>query len=150
MERVPDKIKKLRGTYTNHRARPEPETEPGMPTVPHNLASDAKLIWHQTAQLLEQMNCLVLADVFALEGFAKVAAEKRRVEEAIRTAGILIEAKDRVGNVVVQLNPLMKLDSDLDRRYLIYLSKLGLTPADRTRLVPNPTKREENGFKEFG
>jgi P27 family predicted phage terminase small subunit len=141
--------KKLRGSYNSTRDANKIEAKPGTPVSPSGLNKDEQLMFNQAAQLLDSMQALALIDVFALEGFAKCAVEKRLADAQLAREGYILHV-ERNGETQTSVNPLVKITSDLDQRYLRYLKSLGLTPIDRNRLQRVKTNTDAKTEEAFG
>jgi len=112
----PAEVVQLYGDNSGRKPPNQPPRVGTVPKAPMYLSATALEFWEQTVPLLEQMFVLGASDFAALEQ-ASVLYSRWRVA--------VDDADDRM----------MK---QLSGQLLPYLSKLGMTPADRLRMVVPP------------
>jgi P27 family predicted phage terminase small subunit len=96
------------------------------------------------------MGVLTEADGQALEGLCEAYAELRLARASLAAAGgMIFETTNQAGDVMLRVRPEMKVIADADRRFAMWCSRFGLTPADRSR-VSAKLSDDRGQFAEFG
>jgi len=150
-------LKLIKGTdqpcRTNKR---EPKPRRGIPSPPAHLSDRAKTAWGAVSVILDRMGVLTEADGLALEGACEAYAELVEARQVLKARGALSyeteqEAKSdlvisaKAGEVtevlevprkkvMIRAFPEVAMIADADRRLAMWLTKLGMTPADRSRV----------------
>ena len=123
--RKPTNVLELKGAFAKNPQRrrteePEPEGEIGDP--PEGLSEAERACWLEVVDLAHK-GTLCRTDRMVVEHLARVLAELRASEEYVKT--------------------------DLMIRFEMCLGRLGMTPADRSRVSVRKPKRDANPFEEF-
>lgn len=124
----------------NHR---EPQPKAVEPKRPDNLSERAIREWESLVPILASMRVLTEADGVALGILCQNIAELEQVMKARSESGYLTE-NPTTGSIHV--NPLVRVQADLDRRVCDGLREFGLTPASRSRIVTTSAVAAENPF----
>ena len=145
--RKPTHLKLVTGTLQNCRAnKEEPTPQRGIPTAPAHLSAFAAAAWPHVSKVLDDMGVLSDADAIALEGLCEAYAELRRARAALQQLGSdTYETVGKDGNSMRRAYPEVAMMQDADRRLQSWLSKFGLTPADRSR-VSSTKASNDNPF----
>lgn len=148
--RTPTAMKELKGTLQPCRQNPdEPELEPGVPLAPEHLSERGRAAWNYIVAMLADMKVLTAADAMAVENAAEAYADILEAREALKhpitlgegaEAYVVAHAGSRTyvtvgkGGPMVRTRPEVALIADASRRLAMWLAKLGMTPADRSRV----------------
>lgn len=138
----------LGGTVRDHRHADvvDVDVPKGRPTPPEELAGEALAEWNRMVARLELANTLSLVDDAVLYRYCQLHARADRLERQVAqlpSAFIL----DHMGNEKVHPGFAQLRSYDLALRG--YLVEFGMTPSARTRVKPNATPNEGDGFDEF-
>ena len=151
--RKPTHLKIVAGTAQPCRtnsAEPKPARE--RPSPPAHLSDRAKVAWGAVSILLDRMGVLTEADTLALEGLCSAYADLVDARAALKlavpygegelaAAGSLTYITEGKAGPMIRTRPEMAVIADADRRVAMWLSKFGLTPADRSRVsAGNPAE----------
>lgn len=149
--RKPTHLHIVAGTARPGRINPsEPKPRRERPVAPEWLSDKAKTAWAIISVILDRMGVLTEADGPALEGLCEAYADLREAREALRARGeATYETENGSGGRMVRAYPEAALVSDADRRYAMWLTKFGLTPADRSR-VSAALSEDRNEFADIG
>lgn len=149
--RKPTHLKVVAGTdqpCRTNKAEPKPARE--RPSPPSWISDHAKTAWGEACVILDGMKVLTRADVFAMVGLCEAIADLRKYREALAQDAVLPDGNG--GSVVIakggeptyvsvgksgalmKARPEVAMIADADRRLAMWLSRFGLTPADRTRV----------------
>lgn len=147
----PTHLKVVAGTMRSDRKN---ENEPVLPCkrpeMPATLSDGAEKVWPTVCGILEGMGVLTTADQFAVEGLCESYAELRAARDALADHGDLTyETTNKAGDTMFRARPEVAMVADADRRFSGWLTKCGMTPADRSRVSAAPTG-QKNPFAEFG
>jgi len=159
---LPTSLKKLRGTLQPSRVhRGEPTPEIGAAPRPAHLSKGASAFWDSMVQVLTEMRVLSTSDGHAVaalcETLADLAAARAALAKRVK-AGSEVIAKagartytttSRTGAVMIRTRPEVGMIADADRRLMAWLSRFGLSPADRSR-VSETTAPRDNPFLRRG
>lgn len=136
--RTPTALKLVKGTAQACRINPgEPEPDRGIPDPPEHLSERALAAWPGIAGLLDGMGVLTRADGLVLEALCETYAELQAAREALRARGgetTYESINVKTGSSMWKTYPEVGQIKDLDRRFAMWLAKVGLTPADRSRV----------------
>ncbi|MDO9711981.1 phage terminase small subunit P27 family [Paracraurococcus lichenis] len=148
--RKPTEIKVVTGTLQNYRANPnEPKPDRLVPMMPQHMSPHARAAWPYVCEVLDNMGVLTMADGIALEGLCEAYGDMRRGREALTRLGSdTYETVGKDGNAMRRAYPEVAMVQDADRRLQSWLSKFGLTPADRSR-VSARAAQTDNPFAEL-
>ena len=157
---LPTSLKKLRGTLQPSRVNSrEPTPLSGAPTAPSHLSADAAAFWSEVTRVLTDMRVLATSDGLAVcalcETLADLAAARASLGRPVKSGRRIIAkagarfytTASRTGAVMVRSRPELAVIADGDRRLMAWLSRFGLSPADRARVseiagaAPNPFLR---------
>jgi P27 family predicted phage terminase small subunit len=129
--RILTQLKVLKGTAQRSRMNlQEPKPDTGVPEMPEGLDEEHQKSWAQHAKLLTGMKVLTVADGLALESMVRAHVELRRLQAEVAQ----LSAVERTDSGLLKRHPGISAVADYDRRYLSWLTKFGLTPADRSRV----------------
>ena len=146
--RVPTRVKHLRGTARADRARTAPPLKPTAPDQPDWLDDRARTIWDDNVELLIEGGVLCKADSPAYAVWCQAFADVGRLTLEIRDEGETVET--RTGGA--RRNPkCTSLKEAYDRLHKWSL-EIGLSPASRGRLdfQPPPSEADLLAIKRFG
>lgn len=158
--RKPDHLKIVAGTAQPCRMNPKaPKPARGAPNAPSHLSARGKVGWADAAAIAESMGVLTQADGAALELLAEALADLRAARASLARPLVLAGKElagpgeryywaEIQGGASLRKRPELSDISDADRRVSAWLSKFGLTPADRSR-VSADTSKDENPFDEI-
>ncbi len=153
--RTPTALKELKGTLQPCRSNAqEPLLELGVPIAPAHLSQRARRAWDYIAQSLAAMKVLTAADGMAMEEAAQAYADLLDAREAlarpivvgggdepdaappyvVAAAGSLTYVTMGKSGPMVRVRPEKALIADASRRLALWLAKLGMSPADRSRV----------------
>ena len=139
--RIPTQLKVLKGTAQRSRMNlQEPRPSTGVPEMPEGLDEEHQRSWERHAALLTGMKVLTVADGPALESMVRVHVELRRLQAEVAQ----LPAFERTDSGLLKRHPGISAIADCDRRYLSWLTRFGLTPADRSRVSASTDGNEEN------
>jgi P27 family predicted phage terminase small subunit len=148
----PTALKIVAGTDRPCRTNPaEPKPPRGRPSPPLHLSDKARAVWANVVDTLDQMGVLTDADALAVEGLCEAYADVQAARTALaaRDGALTYETETKVGGRMVRAYPEVAILADADRRLMAWMSRFGLTPADRSRVAMAPTTGG-NKFAEFG
>jgi len=147
----PTHLKLVTGTAQKCRTnKREPKPKRALPSPPADLTDKAKTAWGAVSVILDSMGVLTEADGFALiglcEAYADLMAARASLAQPLTMKGeagelVFAEAGERYywtmgkGGPMRRARPEIADISDADRRFAGWLSRFGLTPADRTRVA---------------
>ena len=145
--RLPTEIKRMKGTLEPSRTNPaEPKPPRGIPEAPTDLSDAAKNEWQRIALILDGMGILTTADQFAMAQLAEAIATYKTAQATIRRRGgnLTYEAEARDGKILVRTYPEVSIMNEADKRIGYWLTRFGMTPADRSRVsVLGDTPQED-------
>lgn len=143
--RKPTQLKIVSGTAQPCRMNPsEPQPPRAVPAPPKHLSTLARKHWPYICAVLDTMNILTASDALAVEGFAECYAELLTARAEVEKHGTHYEGP----NGMIRAHPAVAQAADADRRFLAYLARFGLTPADRSR-VSARAEAEKSPFADF-
>lgn len=134
--RTPTALKLIKGTDQPCRInKKEPKPVRAIPSPPDYLSDRAKTTWGAVAVLLDRMGVLTEADGLALEGLCEAHAELVAARAALAArGGTTYESRTEGGAIIFRPYPEVTQIADADRRFRGWLSSVGMTPADRSRI----------------
>lgn len=147
--RVPTHIKALQGTLHPERVnKDEPICEVGVPDKPDNLSEFADEIWDEVVPVLLNMGTLTRFDRLALIGLCNAYSDLMTAREQLAESGgsLTYETRSNNGYPMFRPRPEVGMIAEADKRYMIWLGRFGLTPADRSRVSVVP-KEGTNPFE---
>lgn len=160
--RLPSYLKVVRGTSRKHRenlAEPKPARE--RPSPPSHLSDRGKAAWAEAVLLTDRMGVLTEADSFALEGMAETLAGLRTAHASLALPLTMTDEDGTVTTVAEggeryywsgplrRQRPEISDIAELERRLAMWLSRFGLSPADRSRVSAAPAD-PSNPFAKLG
>lgn len=170
--RKPTHLKVVAGTDQPCRTnKKEPKPKRERPSPPSHLSDKAKTAWGEASVILDRMGVLTEADGVALEGLCEALADLRAARASLAEpvyheyitadgatdtvkladAGSLTYITVGKSGPMLRSRPEVAIIADADRRFAMWLSKFGLTPADRSRVSGGGEKQPEDPFAEvFG
>jgi P27 family predicted phage terminase small subunit len=123
----------------------QPKPPKAYPEMPKNLSPVAKKAWQQVCDTLYKIGVLTNADGYVVEALCEAYAELCAARAALKVHGALTyESKTASGDPIWKPYPEMAIINDADRRFRMWLSAVGLTPSDRSRVVATPNSVEED------
>lgn len=153
--RKPTHLKLVTGTAQPCRTnKKEPKPNRERPSPPAHLSDKAKTAWGAVSLILDRMGVLTEADGPALEGLCGAYADLVAARHSL-SLPMILRYKDLNGQEIVseaseageryywtfgkggpmrRARPEVADIADADRRFAMWLSKFGLTPADRSRV----------------
>lgn len=145
--RKPTNLKLVEGTFNVTRERQrhpdgkEPTPSVGIPECPASLSLKAKDAWSKFAKLALDLGTLTVADGEALAGLCETYVELTEARRQLRAGGAeyTYVTTNKDGNMMIRPRPEIAIIQDADRRYLNWLGRFGLTPADRSRVTVKAT-----------
>ena len=145
--RVPERLKRLKGTMRPDRARAGSPSKVIKARCPRGLSPAARRIWRALVPDMAARGVLVPSDLAAAMLLCTHLALALEAAQVVQAQGVLVPDPDHPGaegTVPMRKNPALTVlaqQSDLYRRYC---SLFGLTPLDRERLaVPEPEPVDE-------
>jgi|SRR5579872_4082049 len=148
--RKPTHLKVVAGTARPSRINAnEPKPKKARPEAPAHLSERARAAWDRVAGFLDEMGVLARVDEFAVEGLCEAYAELCAARQSLKEHGaVTYEAATKDGGRIFKPYPEIAMINDADRRFCMWLAKVGLTPADRSRVsVVDPP--DDNPFSYF-
>lgn len=149
--RKPIEIKIAQGSLNSTReAKNYPVLPKGVPLPPAWLTDAQRAVWLRLAQCVAPMYITTEADVVAFEAFVNVMVDIQVARASLEMHGnaIFTETESKYGTTI-KTRPEWKVLSDLDKRMLTYLSRFGMTPADRGRVSSLKPQGKGNTFEQF-
>lgn len=146
---VPTALKAVNGTLNQTRQNwNEPKVQPEIPEPPGHLSELEKECWALFAKLLAPLGVVGATDVVAFELLAVTYAHHRRLAQAMRDASTFVysptKGSGKSERIMLRARPEMGMLREADRQLLALLSRFGLTPADRQRVVSETGVCEED------
>jgi len=143
-------LKVVQGTYQKSRANPnEPKPKRGIPAPKKGLLSkNAKKHYIRVAEILDGMQILTEADVITLELLALHLDDYFEARELVKTQGRIYGYKNAEGNPVIKRHPALLTMNESMSTILTLLSRFGLDPSSRTKIVAI-SEKEGNQWSEF-
>lgn len=124
--RLPDEVKRLRGTAQPCRMNPDaPKVEASpIPAPPERLRADEREVWAELAPMVDGLRCAAVGDLAAYEIVVRaVALERRVLADETATVNQKIQAQ---------------------RNASAHLMQFGLTPAARAKVKQLGDKPDED------
>lgn len=141
--RLPSAIKKAHGSYRPSRAAKGEVTFPvAHLEPPEEVSGDARALreWNRVTPLLDDVKVLTQPDLVALANYCMTVSIA--VRAAIEASKAPLVRKTRLGGVV---NPHIKIAREARQECLRFAIEFGLTPAARSRIVGQPSKKDDAG-----
>jgi P27 family predicted phage terminase small subunit len=150
--RKPTALKIIKGTLNVTRAnKKEPRPARAIPSPPEHLTERARTSWAAVSVLLDRMGVLTEADGLVLEGLCEAYADLREARASLQErGGLTYEVVSRTGGTMVKAYPEVSMVADADRRLCSWLTKVGMTPADRSRVSAVTEKLESDPWAKLG
>ncbi len=136
---TPTTILKMRGSWRAGLNPDEPRPQPGAPTMPGKMRTEAKLAWKRIVPRLQAMGVLTKVDGETLARYCTLAARYWEAERFLETHGQTYPMRD--GDTVTGFRrfPQVSIANELAATLARIEASFGMTPADRTRLRTQPT-----------
>lgn len=135
-------VKKLKGTLRPCRENPdEPKLNPSIPDMPEGLTLSAKAYWPLIIAHLKEMATLTNPDQYAVASLCQALGDLRDARKALYHRKGLTYTTDKG---VILPWPELALIAAADGRVYKWISKLGLTPSDRSKVSSVKDASEEN------
>ena len=174
--RKPTALKVVGGTHRADRGSPnEPAPAPiapgNLPEMPSGLSARGKRAWREAAEIATRMGVLTSADPVALEELAETLADLRAARASLgRPLMLPVSLKDDgtleepqfaaqageryywtrgMSGWMRRTRPEVADIADASRRLALWVSRFGMTPADRSRVSAIKGK-EANPFADLG
>jgi len=135
--KTPTAWKLVKGTAQPCRInKNEPKPKRGIPSPPAHLGDRAKTAWGYVAAMLDRMGVITEADGLVLEGLCETYAELVAARAALKARGgaTTYESVTKDGGTMYRPYPEVTQIADADRRFAMWLTKVGMTPADRSKI----------------
>lgn len=150
--RTPTALKIVTGTARKDRINAaEPKPQRSMPSPPEHLSDSAKVVWGKASVILDRMAVLTEADGIALEEVCETYAELVECRRLLAREGMNGRVYEGGGEkgVMLRSHPLVAQIADASRRLGFWLTKFGMTPADRSRVGSIGEDGETDGFAQL-
>lgn len=134
--RTPTALKLVKKTLQPCRTnKKEPRPNRVIPSPPEHLSDAAKIAWGKASVILDRMAVLTEADGIALEEVCETYAELVECRKLLASEedGRTYETVGDSGTMI-RTHPLVGQIADASRRLAMWLTKFGMTPADRSRV----------------
>ena len=139
--RLPAKIKELRGTLRPDRDRPGEPSVPIKARCPRWLSADGKRVWRYLVPRLVAVGVLHEGDLPALAAMCAHYGTMLEAARVLERDGLLIEDK---AHGTWRKNPAAQILRESSAAFRSYAAAFGLTPLDRERLMPvQPEKKTD-------
>ena len=139
---TPTRIKLLKGTNRAHRARNEPSPTVGVPEPPVDLRGTALELYEATAPELAALGILTTIDGDVLADYCRWRSVQAEALRIVEEGGLTFTTE----RGYVQQRPEVSIASTAQKHLNTLGAKLGLSPADRTRLAVVVGERKKNQF----
>ena len=134
--RTPTALKLIKGTAQPCRInKNEPKPTRCIPSPPDHLSSRAKTAWGAVGVLLDRLGIVTEADALVLEGLCSTYAELVDARAALSQRGGTSYECTTLSGTIWRQYPEVAQVADLDRRFCAWLTKVGMTPADRSKVT---------------
>jgi P27 family predicted phage terminase small subunit len=145
--RTPAALKLVKGTAQPCRTnKKEPKPRRVIPSPPEHLSESAKVAWGKATVILDRMAVLTEADGIALEEVCETYAELIECRRILRESPEgRVYGSDTDNGIILRPNPIVVQIADASRRLGMWLTKFGMTPADRSRVS---SVGEDDGAKD--
>jgi P27 family predicted phage terminase small subunit len=138
-------LKRLEGTYRPDRVVPnEPKPDGTAPAKPGKLDKVAGEKWDLLAPKLHKAGCLTSVDGQALEGYCRAYSRAVKADGLVDAEGLVIDGMNGP-----MAHPAVKISREAWALVNILGAKLGLSPADRTRVNVTPAPVEDQAEKDL-
>lgn len=117
--------------------------------TPSWLNTEAVAVFEKIVELLNSIEVLDDLDVSLLAVYCDAYARVQKLSKIIDMQGYTVE-KVSGSNITIVPNPNIKTLNDMQKTMIQSATKLGLLSIDRTKLIVNiPKKEEEDPFNDF-
>lgn len=151
--RKPSKIKQIQGTERPCRVNPaEPSLTVELPEPPSDLPDRVREKYHDYAERIVNARYMTVLDMNAVLSAAQAYVDWREACEMIEAnGGQFIEEPitNSEGDIIdrrIKAHPAVAVRNEADKRHMNWLTRLGLTPADRSRVSTVAQKDAGNKF----
>jgi P27 family predicted phage terminase small subunit len=144
--RIPEEVKKERGTWRADRAGFDPTTtKPAkVPSPPAGLNDLEKKYWRKLAKDLHGMNVLADSDLHQLKILVEHLALADVYKKDIYQNGHKLELINTRGDEKIVPNPTVTAYGMISKTIITMFQQLGLTPASRAKAATLSLKEEED------
>lgn len=157
--RKPSVMKELEGKLRKKPSNPQggmvDPNEPKLaaiqiPSPPEDFSDRQKLAWLEFAEIIDPMNVCTKADLKAFTILAKSWARCEELDQSLRAAGCMVNEKyDKEGNCKYTARPELAALATHEKLCLVFMTRFGLTPADRSRVGSLTSQKDAEDFAEF-
>ena len=138
----PTKLKLLEGNPgQRHINTREPEYPEGIKSRPEWLLPEAKREWVRICGYLESVGLLAVVDRGVLTAWCQAWARWVECERYITEHGVTQQVESKTNGNYEQARPQVKMGQEYFKLMMSAAGRLGLSPADRTRLSTPEPKR---------
>jgi P27 family predicted phage terminase small subunit len=117
-------------------------------SCPAFLTQIAKKEWRRVYGLLSERKAIANIDSAVLAGYAQCYSRWREAERALDLHGVIVEetsvSRAGITRTTLRKNPACTASKEAQATMLRYIAALGLSPADRTRIVNDAPEPEDN------
>jgi len=142
--KLPVKIKKLKGTLRKHREVKNEISSHCIPRKPANLSKGATRYWNTLCNRLSIIGSIDVVDDIAISILAESLAEYEEMTRFLSENGRVYEFKNHKNEISLRTRPEIKIQSDLWNRIFQLFREYGLTHKSRNNITPNPLIQTEN------
>jgi len=153
----PTILKVIAGTARPSRINAaEPRPAPAGPDAPDSLSDCARKHWDRLSAMLSAMRLLTQADGEALAALCEALKDGETARASLAlpavdgsgrklcAAGALTYVTEGKAGPMIRPRPELAIIADADRRVAMWLSRFGLTPADRARVRVSEPRAEDS------
>ena len=141
----PQALKKLQGTYQPYRdGGVENRLNKKKPVCPSWLDKEAKAEWRRISKELYNAGLLRAVDKTALALYCRSFSIWKRASLLVDEKGFIVKTKN--GNIIQ--SPALGIANVQAREMMKALKEFGMTPASRSRLVPDDDTEKEPSLAE--
>jgi len=147
---TPTKILKMRGSWRADGRGEEPEPSSEIIRCPAWLSHEAKGVWKQTTELLDEMGILSNTDTNALARYCHMFVRWKEAEKFIEEHGEVYVVRDKLEEIQsIRQYPQVVIAHKLALALLRLEQEFGLTPSARVGLTVTKAKEKENSKERF-
>lgn len=152
--RIPDEVKKLKGTLRKHRVN---ATKPALPPIQipspsPDATDDERAAWIELASLVNPLKVTTASDLYAFRRMVETAAMLAALRRSLRDSGgaPVYELVTKSG-VQLLLRPEVNAIPTYEKLMLHHFARWGIDPADRSRVTAlADEKPKTNPIAKFG
>jgi hypothetical protein len=134
--RKPTQLRILAGTLPASQApKAEPKPPFAAPHPPPYLSDDERLAWNRCAEAVSSIRICAAQDFAGFESLVCTFVEAQRLRASLREAGSsTYTTVSASGSAMLRPRPELSALAAVEARLLSWLTRFGLTPADRSRV----------------